>query len=131
MSKKKDKSSNKDKQLHIRLSLEEYNLIRERSKAYQSISSFVLDALLNYDVRRGRNRIDTMIKFSELMTKSDVSLARIGNNINQIAHEMNRQRLLGINLVNSSSEYYMQLLEESVELQKSLLLELRRISNER
>ena len=58
---------NKIKRLEIRLSEQEFQHIKKHSKGYSSMSSFVLDAVKNHDPRRGKNRIDTMIKFSELM----------------------------------------------------------------
>ena len=122
---------NKIKRLEIRLSEQEFQHIKKHSKGYSSMSSFVLDAVKNHDPRRGKNRIDTMIKFSELMEKSDVSLSRLGNNINQIAHAINRKIMANWGANFALDEDILMRVEDARFLLEKMLIELRKISNSR
>lgn len=122
---------NKIKRLEIRLSEQEFQHIKKHSKGYSSMSSFVLDAVKNHDPRRGKNRIDTMIKFSELMENSDVSLSRLGNNINQIAHAINRKIMANWGANFALDEDILMRVEDARFLLEKILLELRKISNSR
>ena len=122
---------NKIKRLEIRLSEQEFQHIKKHSKGYSSMSSFVLDAVRNHDPRRGKNRIDTMIKFSELMENSDVSLSRLGNNINQIAHAINRKIMANWGANFALDEDILMRVEDARFLLEKILLELRKISNSR
>lgn len=122
---------NKIKRLEIRLSEQEFQHIKKHSKGYSSMSSFVLDAVKNHDPRRGKNRIDTMIKFSELMENSDVSLSRLGNNINQIAHAINRKIMANWGANFALDEDILMRVEDARFLLEKILIELRKISNSR
>ena len=122
---------NKIKRLEIRLSEQEFQHIKKHSKGYSSMSSFLLDAVKNHDPRRGKNRIDTMIKFSELMENSDVSLSRLGNNINQIAHAINRKIMANWGANFALDEDILMRVEDARFLLEKILIELRKISNSR
>jgi len=122
---------NKIKRLEIRLSEQEFQHIKKHSKGYSSMSSFVLDAVKNHDPRRGKNRIDTMIKFSELMENSDVSLSRLGNSINQIAHAINRKIMANWGANFALDEDILMRVEDARFLLEKILIELRKISNSR
>lgn len=122
---------NKIKRLEIRLSEQEFQHIKKHSKGYSSMSSFVLDAVKNHDPRRGKNRIDAMIKFSELMENSDVSLSRLGNNINQIAHAINRKIMANWGANFALDEDILMRVEDARFLLEKILIELRKISNSR
>ena len=122
---------NKIKRLEIRLSEQEFQHIKKHSKGYSSMSSFVLDAVKNHDPRRGKNRIDTMIKFSELMEESDASLSRLGNNINQIAHAINRKIMANWGANFALDEDILMRVEDARFLLEKILIELRKISNSR
>ncbi len=122
---------NKIKRLEIRLSEQEFQHIKKHSKGYSSMSAFVLDAVKNHDPRRGKNRIDTMIRFSELMEESDVSLSRLGNNINQIAHAINRKIMANWGANFALDEDILMRVEDARFLLEKILIELRKISNSR
>lgn len=124
-----EQKGKKLKKVEVRVTIDEYNLLKEKSKRYQSLSSFLLDAAKNHDERRGRNRIDTMIKFSELMSESDTSIARIGNNINQIARAIHRQNIEGIDMRDTPLGHFLEILSEVKDVLNALLIELRKISN--
>lgn len=125
----KKQKRNKVKRLEIRLTEDELEFLKQKAKGYPSISSFLLDAVKSHDSRRGRNRIDTMIRFSDLMDKSDADLSRIGNNINQIAHAFNRQLRVSLDTRLVIEEKFLDLVLEAKTLLYEMILELRKLSN--
>lgn len=127
----KKSQGKKVKRLYIRISEEEYKMLKERSKSYTNLSAFVLDAAKNYDTRKGRNRIDTMIKFSELAQEMDTDLCRIGNNINQIAKEIHRKRIAGLGLSEAMVKSFFEGVSDANIVLVELLKELRKLSNTR
>lgn len=58
----------------------------------------IVDSVKHFDTRKGKNRIDTMIKFADTVGKMDTELCRIGNNINQISRELHRFNIAGLDL---------------------------------
>lgn len=111
---RKKSEDRKSRRLEIRLSENEYKQLQGKAKKYPSISALILDAVANFDIKRGRNRIDTMIEFSKDMRKAEVDISRIGNNINQIAKELHRYRLEGISLNNAPLASLTKVMEEGV-----------------
>lgn len=120
---------NKVKRLEIRLTEEELDFLKQKAEGYPSLSSFILDSVKSHDSRRGRNRIDTMIRFSDLMDKSDADLSRIGNNINQIAHAFNRQLRVSLDAKLVIEEQFLELVFETKTLLQTMILEFRKLSN--
>ena len=125
----KKEAKRKVKQLHIRISEDEYFSIKKKAKKYPSISALILDAVANFDMKRGRNRIDTMIEFSKDMRKAEVDISRIGNNINQIAKELHRYRLEGISLNNAPLASLTKVMEEGVAVLEGLESNLKSIAS--
>lgn len=99
-------------------------MMKEKSKNYPSLSTLVIDAVRTFDDRKGRNKIDTMIDFSNYIRQTDVEMARVGNNLNQVAHEINLYKFGNFEL--PSIELLLKTLEESLELNKTILREIRR-----
>lgn len=127
MSKKETKTAGKRKQINVRLTDEEFKMMKEKSKNYPSLSTLVIDAVRSFDDRKGRNKIDTMIDFSNYIRQTEVEMARVGNNLNQVAHEINLYKFGDFEL--PSIEQLLKTLEESLELNKTILREIRRFGN--
>ena len=126
---RKKSEDRKSRRLEIRLSENEYKQLQRKAKKYPSISALILDAVANFDIKRGRNRIDTMIEFSEDMRKAEVDISRIGNNINQIAKELHRYRLEGISLNNAPLASLTKVMEEGVAVLEGLESSLKSIAS--
>ena len=129
MKKEATKTAGKEKRIYIRVTNEERELIDEKAKKYGfPISTLLLDAVKEFDDRKGRNRIDRMIEFSVLANSMDAEIARQGNNLNQIAHNLNLYRydkeikLPELKIVQKA-------IEQNIELGKELLRTIRRIAN--
>lgn len=127
MSEKETKTAGKRKQINVRLTDEEFKMMKEKSKKYPSLSTLVIDAVRAFDDRKGRNKIDTMIDFSNYIRQTEVEMARVGNNLNQVAHEINLYKFGDFEL--PSIEQLLKTLEESLELNKTILREIRRFGN--
>ena len=126
---RKKSEDRKSRRLEIRLSENEYKQLQGKAKTYPSISALILDAVANFDTKRGRNRIDTMIEFSKDMRKAEVDISRIGNNINQIAKELHRYRLEGISLNNAPLASLTKVMEEGVAVLEGLESSLKSIAS--
>ena len=126
---RKKSEDRKSRRLEIRLSENEYKQLQGKAKTYPSISALILDAVANFDIKRGRNRIDTMIEFSKDMRKAEVDISRIGNNINQIAKELHRYRLEGISLNNAPLASLTKVMEEGVAVLEGLESSLKSIAS--
>lgn len=114
---------------NFRLTEEESKLFREKAKKYPNLTALIVDAVLNFDVRKGRNRIDTMIKFSDDISKFDNDIARLGNNVNQIARVLNQYKMERIELNNISFLSFIDEVGEVDKLLQALLVEIRKLSN--
>ena len=102
MSEKETKTAGKRKQINVRLTDEEFKMMKEKSKNYPSLSTLVIDAVRTFDDRKGRN-------------------------LNQVAHEINLYKFGNFEL--PSIEQLLKTLEESLELNKTILREIRRFGN--
>lgn len=127
MVEKAKKTTGKTKEIHIRATEEEYMMMKGKSKKYPSLSALIIDAVRDFDVKKGRNRIDTMIDFSNNIRKTEVEMARVGNNLNQITHEINLYKFGEVDL--PSIERLVKTLEESLEVNKNILRDIRRLGN--
>ena len=87
---------NKTKEIHLRLTEKEYTILKEKAKDYPSLSSYVIDACLNFDDELGRRRLNRFRLWSEDFHKFESELNMIGNNINQIAYHFNKMSHTGV-----------------------------------
>ena len=128
MAKEKEKTAGKEKRIYIRVTKEEHEMITEKSKKYGfSISTLMLDAVKEFDDRKGRNRIDRMIEFSEAVKGFDTDMVRIGNNLNQIAHALNLYKYGNTDLV--PLETIHKTILEVQEINKDAIRAIRHIAN--
>lgn len=127
MSEKETKTAGKRKQINVRLTDEEYKMMKVKSKNYPSLSTLVIDAVRAFDDRKGRNKIDTMIDFSNYIRQVEVEMARVGNNLNQVTREINLYKYGDFDL--PSIQFLQKTLQESLEMNKTILREIRRLGN--
>lgn len=127
MSEKETITAGKRKQINVRLTDEEFKMMKEKANKYPSLSALIIDAVRAFDDRKGRNRIDTMIDFSNYIRQTEVEMARVGNNLNQVTHEINLYKYGEFEL--PSIELLQKTLEESLKMNKTILREIRRLGN--
>ncbi len=117
----------KTKRVYVRVSDEEHTMIKNKSINYPSISSLMIDAVKAFNVKQGRNRLDILIDFSNYAQSIEAEMSRVGNNLNQITHEIHLYKYGGCDLPSVSE--LEEVLKENLELNSRILREIRRIGN--
>ena len=115
----------KTKQIHLRVTPAEYQTIKTKAEGYSSISALVLDAVKEFDSKKGRNALDRMIEFVQSAQKFEVEQVRIGTNLNQIAHSLNADQYNYANRIDV--ETLSVALEECIRQNKEVIKALRHI----
>ena len=121
------KTAGKTKRVYVRVTDDEHTMIKNKSSNYPSISSLMIDAVKAFDVKQGRNRLDILIDFSSYAQSIETEMARVGNNLNQITHEIHLYKYGGCDLPSISE--LEEVLKENLELSNRILREIRRIGN--
>lgn len=85
----------KTKRLFIRVSEEQYQLIKKRSIPFKSITSFVIAALNEFSDSSAKDRIEQRIRLTEIYLKLDEKMAHVGGNLNQAMHRINESAKIG------------------------------------
>lgn len=86
---KKKKILHRSKDIHIKLRPEEYDMIKNKSSSYPSMTRLIVDAVSAFDERGGVNYVNVLNEWSKDFAESRADMGRVGNNINQIAHVCN------------------------------------------
>lgn len=127
MVEKAKKTAGKNKRIYIRVTDEEHKMIKDKSVNYPTITALMVDAVRSFNENSMRNRIATMIEFSSYAKGLDVEMSRVGNNLNQITHELHLYKYGDVELV--EVERLQATLDEVLECNKNILKELRRFAN--
>lgn len=127
MNKISGKTAGKKKQINIRLTDEELKMLKEKSREYSSMSALIIDAVQEFNNKSGRNRVDTMIEFARYAKQIEVEMARVGNNLNQITHELNLIKYK--RGTPPSPEVLLGAIKESMDINNLVLKEIRKLSN--
>ena len=90
------KTEYKNKQINLRLTEKEYFKLKEKAVNYPTLSSYILDACLNFDDELGIKRLEKLRLWSEDFTSFQNEIIRISNNVNQLAHYTNNLKLIGV-----------------------------------
>lgn len=88
--------NNKTHRIFVRVSDDELEKLKEKSRNYPTLSSFVLDACFNFDDELGIKRLEKLRLWSEDFTSFQNEIIRISNNVNQLAHYTNNLKLTGV-----------------------------------
>ncbi len=117
----------KNKRIYMRVTEEEYQMIKDKSGNYPTTTALMVDAVRAFNENSMRNRIATMVEFSSYAKGIDVEMARVGNNLNQITHELHLYKYGDVELV--EVERLQETLSEVLECNKSILKELRKFAS--
>ena len=90
------KNSNKTHRIIVRVSDKELEELKEKSKNYPTLSSFVLDACFKFDDELGIKRLERLRLWSEDFHSFKTEISKIGANINQLAHYVNNLQKTGV-----------------------------------
>lgn len=89
--KKKERMWNRTRRLHIRLTLDEKKKLTEMAKEHGlSISDFVRVTIIRSQPIMPKAKPDRA-----LFIRTLAELGKVGSNVNQIAHQLNRERVVG------------------------------------
>lgn len=94
----------KSKQIHLRVSDEELDKLRNLSKPYPTLSSFILDACWHFDAAKHVNKIKYLDEKIEILNGFRNEVSKIGTNFNQLVQYTNRCISMGIYLPNTADE---------------------------
>lgn len=86
----------KDRRIFVRVTDTEYSDLKKKAENYPTLSSFVLDACMNFDDALGIKRLDIIRNWSDDYSKFESELHKIGSNINQLAHQVNKLSSIGV-----------------------------------
>ncbi len=87
------KKKKKIKRLELRLSEEQYLMMKRKAANFPTMTDFVVNAIDDFDENGGIAKVDLINSWSVKLGSFKSDLARIGNNVNQIAHFLNIQRV--------------------------------------
>lgn len=83
----------KTRDLHIRLTESEYKEIRKKAEIAGSVTKLIVQAVQEYNQKDGRSKVEILNDWATYYRECKVSIDRVGNNLNQIAHVVNLMRL--------------------------------------
>ncbi|TFH93838.1 plasmid mobilization relaxosome protein MobC [Porphyromonas levii] len=127
MEEKTKKMAGKNKRIYMRVTEEEYQMIKDKSGNYPTTTALMVDAVRAFNENSMRNRIATMVEFSSYAKGLDVEMSRVGNNLNQITHELHLYKYGDVELV--EVERLQDTLSEVLECNRSILKELRKFAS--
>lgn len=85
----------KTEELHLRITKSEKLRLAEKAKNYPSLSSYILDAAMQFDDKLGIKKIDLINDFAQVYNAHNIELNRVGVNLNQLAKYTNMKLKLG------------------------------------
>ncbi len=85
--------NNKIRQIHLRLSEEEYKSFQEKSKKYGGISQMIRKLVGIADDVYAKNHYDILLEMTEMFQQHNTEINRVGVNINQAVRQINIQAL--------------------------------------
>lgn len=102
----------KNREIHLRLTDDEYSVMQKKASEYKFLSSMIIDAVYQFDDRLAIRKVDILQALSDRVLNYHGNLAKIGSNINQMAHYANQ-----LALRNESSEiFYKEVVQKIDEL---------------
>lgn len=84
------KANLRTKDIHLRVTEEEYALFRKKGKEYLNTSKMIVQAVKDFKPNNhGINKLTILNNYSEKMEMLSTQINKIGNNLNQLAHYAN------------------------------------------
>ena len=100
----KTESNKKSKFLKLRVSIDELDKLKELSKEYPSLSSYVLDACWNFNSKLHMNKLEFLTEKYDLIISLRSDLNHLAANFNQLVQYTNSCIKMGVYLDNTSQE---------------------------
>lgn len=96
--------NNKTKEIHLRVSVEENERLRNMAKVYPNLSSFILDACWHFDGDRHMKKLEYIDEKYRVLLSLKNDLSHLSGNLNQLVQYTNRCIYMGVYLNNTSQE---------------------------
>ena len=96
--------NNKTKEIHLRVSVEENERLRNMAKVYPNLSSFILDACWHFDGERHMKKLEYIDEKYRILLSLKNDLSHLSGNLNQLVQYTNRCIYMGVYLNNTSQE---------------------------
>lgn len=97
-------SNKKSKFLKLRVTIDELDKLKELSKEYPSLSSYVLDACWNFNSKLHMNKLEFLTQKYDLIISLRSDLNHLAANLNQLVQYTNSCIKMGVYLDNTSQE---------------------------
>lgn len=97
-------SNKKSKFLKLRVSIDELDKLKELSKEYPSLSSYVLDACWNFNSKLHMNKLEFLTEKYDLIISLRSDLNHLAANLNQLVQYTNSCIKMDVYLDNTSQE---------------------------
>lgn len=115
----------KTKEIHFRVTAEEYKYISEKADTFSSITSYVMSAIKECSNTSIRENLESRKQLAEIYKKFDEKLAHVGGNLNQAMRRINEAANAGYPYNRLLSDEFMPRVQEcyalSMEMRKELL----------
>ena len=96
--------NNKTKEIHLRVSVEENERLRNMAKVYPNLSSFILDACWHFDGEQHKKKLEYLDEKYRILLSLKNDLSHLSGNLNQLVQYTNRCIYMGVYLNNTSQE---------------------------
>ena len=100
----KDKNTNKNKYIKVRVSEDELDRLKSLSSNYHSLSAFILDACWHFQGEKHLRKLEIIEEDYVIIENHRKELNRLGSNLNQLIQYTNNCMKMGVYLDNTSSE---------------------------
>lgn len=121
----------KTKQLHFRLTEEDFNSLRERSAPFSSMSEFVAQAIKEFSDTSMKENLESRKLLAEIYRQFDEKLAHVGGNLNQAMRRINETAKAGYSFDAIFQYEFMPKVEDLYILYMNLRKELQELTEKR
>lgn len=103
---------NKTKQIHFRISPEEFESIKKNSSNFQGITHYIRSAIEEFSNANSKTKLEAARDLAKILKEFDYKLAHVGGNLNQAMHRCNELSSAGLlNASNFESNIHKDIIE--------------------
>lgn len=121
MGRKKKTKEGKNRQIHFRVTDEEFDMIRNKSKNYPSISLLLIHSVKEFDNRGGAMKIHSLNRWADEYILFRKEMSKIGVNLNQITEYLNILRLHDIFVSDDAINTAIEIIQEIRSLYRRII----------
>ena len=107
-------------QLHIRLSLEQLEELKQKATKFNGLTNYILQALKEFSDCSAKDRLSILLEFTELLKKHQNELSWMGSNLNQAVKHANELAKVGLMTESYLKEAILPAIEPVVKLLREI-----------